>query len=159
MIPRNIYLVDKITNDSLPDARPGAYALLLRITTANSVTIGQRYQLPLAPGWMVYVGSALGPGGVRARLAHHRRLADRPHWHIDYLRQYATLEAIWFSHDPSRRECLWAAVLIKELGGSPPLFRFGASDCRCPAHLYGFPDGPYWLRSPLRCKPAVPTTR
>jgi len=131
-----------VISDSLPDARPGTYALWLRITTANTVTIGRRYQLPLAPGWMVYVGSALGPGGVRARLAHHRRLAERPHWHIDHLRQYAGLEAVWFSHGPTRRECLWAAVLAEELHGSLPPFRFGASDCRCPAHLYGFRDRP-----------------
>ena len=33
--------------------------------------------------------------------------------HIDDLRRYATLEAVWFSHDPMRRECLWAAVLAE----------------------------------------------
>lgn len=129
---------------SLPDARPGTYALLLQTgwTTVERVAIGRRYQLPLTPGWRIYVGSAFGPGGVAARLAHHRRLAKRPHWHIDALRRYAALEAVWFSHDPVRRECLWAAVLAEDLGGSPPPFRFGASDCRCPAHLYGFHDRP-----------------
>lgn len=127
---------------SQPDARPGTYALLLRIATADVVAIGRRYRLPLAPGWMVYAGSAFGPGGVAARLAHHRWLAERPHWHIDDLRRHAALEAVWFSHDPLRRECLWAAVLAEELGGLPPPFRFGASDCRCPAHLYGFRDRP-----------------
>ena len=129
---------------SPPDARPGTYALLLQTgwTTVERVAIGRRYQLPLTPGWRIYVGSALGPGGVAARLAHHRRLAKRPHWHIDALRRYATLETVWFSHDPVRRECLWAAVLAEDLGGSPPPFRFGASDCRCPAHLYGFHDRP-----------------
>ena len=121
-----------------PEARPGTYAWLLRIAVTDSVPVGQRYRLALAPGWMVYVGSACGPGGVAARLAHHRRLADRPHWHIDFLRRHAALDAVWFSHDPIRRECLWAAVLARELGGRAPPFRFGASDCRCPAHLYLF---------------------
>ncbi len=128
--------------DSKPDARPGTYALLLCSTVADIVAIGRRYRLALEPGWMIYIGSAFGPGGVQARLAHHRRLTDRPHWHIDYLRQHAAFEAVWFSHDPMRRECLWAAVLAGELGGSPPPFRFGASDCRCPAHLYGFRNRP-----------------
>jgi Uri superfamily endonuclease len=108
----------------------------------DGVPVGRRYRLALTPGWMVYVGSAFGPGGVAARLAHHRRLADRPHWHIDFLRRYGALDAVWFSHDPIRRECAWAAVLAEVLGGVPPSFRFGASDCRCPAHLYRFPDRP-----------------
>lgn len=131
-----------MTSASEPDSRPGTYALLLRIATADVVAIGRRFQLPVAPGWMVYAGSAFGPGGVAARLEHHRRLADRPHWHIDALRRHAAFEAVWFSHDPLRRECLWAAVLAEELGGLPPPFRFGASDCRCPTHLYGFRNRP-----------------
>jgi Uri superfamily endonuclease len=125
-----------------PDARPGTYALVLRTTATAVVAIGRRHALPLAPGWMVYAGSAFGPGGVAARVAHHRRRTDRPHWHIDALRRWATLDAVWFSHDPLRRECRWAAVLAEDLGGRPPPFRFGASDCRCPAHLYGFRDRP-----------------
>ncbi len=108
----------------------------------DSVPVGRRHRLALTPGWMVYVGSALGPGGVAARLAHHRRLAERPHWHIDFLRRHGALDAVWLSHDPIRRECLWATVLAGELGGVPPPFRFGASDCRCPAHLYRFRDRP-----------------
>jgi Uri superfamily endonuclease len=75
---------------------------------------------------------------VAARLAHHRRQVVQPHWHIDYLRQYGSPEAVWFSHDPIRRECLWAAILARDLDGQAPPFRFGASDCRCPAHLYLF---------------------
>jgi len=82
---------------SSPDARSGTYALLLRISgvVTERVAIGRRYQLSLTPGWKVYVGSAFGPGGVAARLAHHRRLAERPHWHIDALRRYAALESVW----------------------------------------------------------------
>lgn len=128
--------------DPQPDARPGTYALLLRISSAEVALIGRRDRLPLVPGWAVYAGSAFGPGGVAARLAHHRRPAVRPHWHVDYLRRYASLEAVWYSHDPNRRECLWAAVLARELGGRMPPFRFGASDCRCPAHLSLFEARP-----------------
>ncbi len=130
------------SSKSEPEARPGTYALLLRIDSLMTVTVGRRGPMVLAPGWGIYVGSALGSGGVQARLAHHRRLADRPHWHIDYLRQHGQLAAVWFSYDPVRRECLWAAVLAAELGGQTPPFRFGASDCRCPAHLYLFRDRP-----------------
>ncbi len=123
-------------------ARPGTYALLLRIDAAGEVAVGRRHRLRLEPGWAVYVGSAFGSGGAAARLAHHRRPVVRPHWHIDYLRNHATLRAIWINHDPSRHECLWATVLREDLGGAPPPFRFGAPDCRCAAHFHQFPERP-----------------
>ncbi|MFO1372697.1 MAG: GIY-YIG nuclease family protein [Candidatus Competibacteraceae bacterium] len=127
-----------------PDTRPGVYALLLKTAaTTDPVPIGRRDWLTLAtPGWAVYIGSALGQGGVRARLAHHRRPVIRPHWHIDYLRHHSQLEAVWFSYAPLRRECLWAAVLAEALGGIAPPFRFGASDCHCPTHLRLFRTSP-----------------
>ncbi len=125
-----------------PVAGSGTYALLLRIEAAGEIMVGRRCQLRLEPGWVVYVGSAFGPGGTAARLAHHRRPVVRPHWHIDYLRKCAIPRAVWISHDPTRRECLWATVLREDLGGARPPFRFGASDCRCPTHLHRFPDRP-----------------
>lgn len=127
------------------DGRPGTYALLLRLDVEESIRVGRRL-LPLTPGWALYIGSAFGPGGVEGRLRHHRRLAARPHWHIDYLRRYAALEAVWRSHDPKRGECLWASLCAGELGGRAPPFRFGASDCRCPAHLYLFDARPSLAR-------------
>ena len=73
-------------------AEPGTYALWFRIDDAAEIAVGRRYRLRLEPGWVVYVGSAFGPGGTAARLAHHRRPVLRPHWHIDYLR--AHIEAV-----------------------------------------------------------------
>ena len=136
--------------------RPGTYALLLRIPTAEVALIGRRDRLPLAPGWAVYAGSAFGLGGVAARLAHHRRPVIRPHWHVDYLRRYAALDAVWYSHDSLRRECLWAEVLAREFGGGMPPFRFGASDCRCPAHLSLFEARPTLAAFVAALKARVP---
>lgn len=119
------------------DGRPGTYALLLQLDVEGSIRIGRRQLLPLTPGWALYVGSAFGPGGMAGRLRHHRRLAARPYWHIDYLRRHAALEAVWYSYDPIHRECLWAET-ARALGGQAPPFRFGASDCRCGAHLSFF---------------------
>lgn len=142
--------------DPQPDARPGTYALLLRIASTEIALIGRRHRLPLAPGWAVYAGSAFGPGGVAARLAHHRRPAVRLHWHVDYLRRYAALDAVWYSHDSLRRECLWAEMLARELGGGMPPFRFGASDCRCPAHLSLFETRPTLAAFVAALKARVP---
>ena len=45
-------------------------------------------------GKWYYVGSALEPGGLRVRIAHHARIAARPHWHIDYLRRHTPLTGV-----------------------------------------------------------------
>ena len=117
---------------------PGTYALILVATDSRCLSIGRLGSLALRPGWYVYVGSAFGPGGLRARLAHHRKLAARPHWHADYLRLHATLERVWYTYDPARREHEWASVLLQLPGAEVPLSGFGASDCRCTSHLFRF---------------------
>ena len=117
---------------------PGTYALILVPTDSRCLSIGRLGSLALRPGWYVYVGSAFGPGGVRGRLAHHRKLAVRPHWHIDYLRLHAPLERVWYTYDPQRREHEWANVLLQLPGAEVALCGFGASDCRCASHLFRF---------------------
>ncbi|MEJ2590508.1 MAG: DUF123 domain-containing protein [Candidatus Thiodiazotropha sp.] len=87
-------------------------------------------------GWYLYVGSAFGPGGVAARCNHHRRISERPRWHIDYLRAAASLRGIWFTHDTERREHHWAAILSRDMGLECPVAGFGASDCGCESHLF-----------------------
>ncbi|MBK8751632.1 MAG: GIY-YIG nuclease family protein [Candidatus Competibacteraceae bacterium] len=127
----------------LSNSRPGTYALLLTVAEPLTLMVGQLGEMYLLPGCCIYVGSALGPGGLRARVAHHARIAARPHWHIDYLRRHAPLTELWYSHDPVRREHHWAA-LLQSLGGAVPLPGFGASDCRCPTHLFHFATSPAW---------------
>ena len=36
-------------------------------------------------GYYVYVGSAMGSGGVAARLKHHSKISKKLHWHLEYL--------------------------------------------------------------------------
>ena len=115
---------------------PGTYALTLSATADALVQIGLLGQLHVRAGFYVYVGSAFGPGGVRARIAHHCRPAARPHWHIDYLRVAVHPITIWYTYDTLRREHQWAEVLRRTHGVSIPLQRFGASDCTCVSHLY-----------------------
>ena len=121
------------------DARPGTYALVLSVVSAGRVGIGRLGEMPVEAGaYYVYVGTAFGPGGVRARIAHHAHIAQRPHWHIDHLRAATKLDEIWYTHDPERREHDWAAVLGAMRGASIPLPGFGCSDCLCRSHLFGF---------------------
>ncbi|MGE0826767.1 MAG: DUF123 domain-containing protein [Candidatus Binatia bacterium] len=104
--------------------------------------IGQLGHLQVFPGFYVYVGSAFGPGGVRARVKHHCQLVTRPHWHIDYAREVMHLQEIWWTHEPVRQEHQWATVLKKMPGAISSLSEFGASDCACESHLYYFAQKP-----------------
>jgi Uri superfamily endonuclease len=45
-------------------SRPGTYALLLLSATDQLICVGRLGNLRLQPGYYVYVGSALGWGGV-----------------------------------------------------------------------------------------------
>jgi Uri superfamily endonuclease len=99
--------------------------------------------LDLPRGWYTYAGSALGPGGLRARLDLHRRSAKRLHWHIDYLLLRACLVASWELACAERLECAWQATVLRLAGALEPVAGFGASDCACPAHLTFFPSRPH----------------
>ena len=98
--------------------------------------------MQLQPGYYVYLGSALGPGGLRARIAHHQKPSSRPHWHIDYLRAHTRFHCVWFSYSPRRREHQWARAAQRMSGAKIPLFGFGASDCDCRSHFYFFKGFP-----------------
>ncbi len=106
------------------------------------MTVGALGILELKPGFYAYVGSALGPGGLRARIAHHCSEARSPHWHIDYLCPHAKLCEIWFSQGASRREHRWAGALEAKSKADIPLQGFGASDCACRSHLIQFQRRP-----------------
>jgi len=115
-------------------AAPGTYALLFEARRARRVRVGRQGTLQLRPGWYAYAGSAFGPGGVRARVGRHLA-PSRRHWHVDYLRPGARLVEVWCSYDARRREHLWAETLAALSRAPAPLAGFGASDCRCDAHL------------------------
>jgi Uri superfamily endonuclease len=121
---------------------PGTYALILRASRGGALRIGRLGRLTIRRGSYVYVGSALGPGGLGGRLGHHLRLARRPHWHVDYLRRALRVSEVWYSLEHRSREHLWAALLGKTPGCSIAARGFGASDCRCESHLFFFDSPP-----------------
>jgi Uri superfamily endonuclease len=130
------------TSRAIMTAEGGAYALILFCSQEGTVQIGKLGPLQLRQGFYVYLGSALGPGGVRARVAHHRKLSLRPHWHIDYLRPCTRLDRIWYSDDRVCREHQWARAISGLRGASVPVAGFGSSDCRCKTHLFFFTRRP-----------------
>ena len=120
------------------EPKPGTYALVLSCTSNARIRVGRLGMMQLQRGYYVYVGSALGPGGLRARIAHHQKLAPRPHWHIDYLRAHTRLHSMWLNYDGTRLEHEWARAVQKVEGARIPLPGFGSLDCGCPSHLYCF---------------------
>lgn len=121
---------------------PGSYVLLLEVAARQTLPIGRRQALAIEPGYYAYVGSAVGPGGLAARVGRHARVEKPRRWHIDYLRAATRLVEVWYLVGQARVECPWAAALAAMPGARLPPFRFGASDCRCPSHLIGFDRWP-----------------
>lgn len=125
--------------DLLP-AAPGIYALALRLAEPLTLTIRRQfYSLP--SGIYIYVGSAYGPGGIRARLGRHLRSVGRPHWHIDSVRAVAEIIGWHYARRSASYECKWAQTLAARADTTIPVPGFGASDCRsgCAAHLIQLP--------------------
>ncbi len=123
-------------------AASGTYALFRAAREGALIGIGRLGRFRLQSGIYVYVGSAFGPGGLRARLAHHCRMEKRQHWHIDYLGPHTKLERLWYSLGSERWEHQWAAAMGTALQGVVPLPGFGASDCDCVSHLFFFEKSP-----------------
>ncbi len=121
-------------------AAKGSYVLVLALKRPLTLSVGRLGAFDFPAGTYTYTGSALGAGGLAARLAHHRRLSLSPRWHIDYLRLHAHLCEVWSLASEERLECAWAQALLRLPGARMIAPRFGASDCRCPAHLIYFSE-------------------
>jgi Uri superfamily endonuclease len=116
-------------------SKPGTYALVLQSHTSTRTRIGRWGWLDVRPGYYIYVGSALGPGGVLARVSRHCREHKTLHWHIDYLRELTSPVSVWYSYSPNRLEHSWAEAVAK-LNETEPVKGFGCSDCDCNSHLF-----------------------
>jgi Uri superfamily endonuclease len=112
----------------------GIYCLVFR-NTSCPVQVGALGEIAFQSGWHIYVGSALGSGGLQ-RLRRHISIArshdKQPKWHIDYLLTSPCFSLVYavFSVTADRLECRLARELNE--GGIP---MFGCSDCSCTSHL------------------------
>ncbi len=117
------------------NSQPGTYAIILRCSDEDSILIGQLGEFQLRKGHYIYIGSAFGAGGVRARVMRHHRDEKARHWHIDYLREHMPMVEAWYTHDAERREHRWVEVMTG-MNLVPCLKGFGSSDCACYSHLF-----------------------
>jgi Uri superfamily endonuclease len=116
-------------------SEPGSYVLILKLDKPTRIAVGKLGTFEFPAGWYAYAGSALGPGGLAGRLAYHQRQNKSFQWHIDYLLDHADLVEIWWAVQNKRKECIWASALRDIPSAGVPVANFGASDCRCLAHL------------------------
>ena len=106
------------------------------------VRVGAIGEVAFLSGWHIYIGSALGSGGLK-RLMRHISIARnhdrRPKWHVDYLltSSFFSLDYTVYGVTGNRLECRLAHMLNEN--GVPA---FGCSDCSCPSHLLYRQDNP-----------------
>jgi Uri superfamily endonuclease len=136
---------------SLVPSGAGTYALVIALDRSQNITIGRRGGFHFPAGFYIYVGSALGPGGLSARLARHLRAEKRLHWHIDFLLRSVRARVVeaWTMESAARLECEWARAMMQWPGARIVVPRFGASDCRCGSHLIGFDKLPEPGKGPI----------
>lgn len=115
-------------------AAAGAYVLLIETASPLPIRLPQNDVSVLAPSTYLYVGSANGPGGIKARLRRHFRPNKKIHWHVDQLTtRSALVEALAVI---GGNECRLGEVLLASGCYQVALAGFGSSDCRtCSSHL------------------------
>jgi len=116
----------------------GSYLVLLRLRRNRTIQIGRLGRVRFGAGYYIYVGSAMA--NLTKRMARHRRLRKRLHWHIDSLRQEAELVDVLPIRSSDRLECDLARAVDKISNWSIP--DFGSSDCSCSSHLFAFTESP-----------------
>jgi Uri superfamily endonuclease len=117
-------------------ASHGVYVLYLFVSPARQIAIGRLGCYHLPAGYYLYVGSACGAGGLRARVGRHLH-GGVPHWHIDYLRALARVQGVLYTVTDNALECKWSQALAALPKAFIPIPHFGSRDCRsgCAAHL------------------------
>lgn len=121
------------------NSEAGTYILVLESDKRQRIQIGKWGKLKIEPGYYLYVGSALGSGGVLARVSRHCREKKTQRWHIDFLRARTCLNIVWYAHGTERLEHRWASDLAG-LEQTVAIKGFGCSDCRCLSHLFFVAD-------------------
>jgi len=112
----------------------GVYVVVFVLGRATTLRVGRLGAFRLSAGRYAYVGSA--QRGLAARIARHGKRAKPLRWHVDYLSRRARLEAACAWPLAKAAECRLAAAVGRLRGAALAVPRFGASDCRCPGHLY-----------------------
>lgn len=99
------------------------------------IKIGRKGAFRFPKGYYIYTGSA--KNGLMSRVERHLRQDKKCFWHIDYLLKHASVRRIFLFEEGSE-ECSLAQRVLHMPKAKIIVPGFGASDCRCPAHLVYF---------------------
>lgn len=69
----------------LPTNEPDIYFLHIKLNKTLDIRVGKLRTIRFRKGYYIYVGFAMGNGGLRARVGRYLLDRKRLHWHIDYL--------------------------------------------------------------------------
>ncbi|MBW6472176.1 MAG: GIY-YIG nuclease family protein [Anaerolineaceae bacterium] len=121
--------------DEIPD-EIGSYCLIFHLKNSINVLIGKLGSFFFTSGYYYYFGSAIGSGGLLARVNRHISMKKKKFWHVDYLRPHMIFIAAFFTMQ-TNQECSWFQKIEKNSYFDVPVKGFGASDClsSCKAHL------------------------
>jgi len=125
-----------IVNLLVEDDVKGAYLLVLDVTTKVRFHCGSLGKITIPKGLYLYVGSALGVGGVKSRVL---RYFNRPlvgKWHIDKLLNTGkvSIRAVICIFSSSRVESMIYNELMRT-GFKATIKRFGSTDTKDETHL------------------------
>ena len=105
--------------------------LLIQLPEDQNITTGKLNVTYFPRGYYAYVGSAMR--GFKSRLDRHLKSDKKPHWHIDYFLEKASISEIILCETKNRIECAIAQALSCQFDSIPG---FGSSDCKCRSHLF-----------------------
>ncbi|WFO74540.1 GIY-YIG nuclease family protein [Desulfurococcaceae archaeon MEX13E-LK6-19] len=124
------------TIDDIP-AEKGVYVLVIKVVEDTSINVGKLGSFVFGKGYYAYVGSAMGPGGLKARIKRHISKVKKLRWHIDYLtsNNYTEITAIIYSTTSvNGMESRIAKILEEKL--APSIKGFGSTDTNDYTHLF-----------------------
>ena len=119
----------------------GVYCLVFE-NRGCVIEVGKKGSFSFPEGFHIYVGSALGSGGMK-RVKRHIDLSSKkdknPRWHVDYLHLNSSFRLSWAvcAGTSTRLEC----ELARRLGGDS-VQGFGCTDCACSSHLFYREENP-----------------
>ena len=125
--------ISSMTNHVI-EAKSGTYLLVMQSTQQQQIEVGRLGVMQVEPGYYLYVGSAFGPGGLRARVQRHISESKKKYWHIDYIKLFTQPLEIWYSYEPVIREHQWAEIIKISKHSGILMKGFGSSDCSCATH-------------------------
>ncbi len=118
----------------------GTYVIILSIQDLYYLKINKK-EFQIKKGIYIYVGSALGFGGISKRIERYFQIFNgikrNKHWHIDYLIPKAKNIIVIYAETNEKYECKLFQSLKNIIKNIEIIKGFGNTDCKskCGSHL------------------------